>query len=138
MTAIIPTELLKERYEQGTTLRELAEQTGLSFQAVHQRLRYHGVALRPAHPRKYTARSCAVCDEVFMPRRDSQYTCSKKCNYKAQQRGKKERCKRGHLLFEDNLYPRYGKSVPRCKLCCRLRNKKSYQKVKGVENEKPS
>lgn len=111
----VSVEVLAADYTAGMTTHEIAHKYGCSFQNVAYRLKAAGVEMRR---RKYHEQICPVCGAPFTPDDARQYTCSKTCGYTAMRRGRKAYCKRGHLLVEENLYPRYSDTdVPRCRLC---------------------
>ncbi len=121
---------LKQEYDQGATLRDIGARYGLSHQAVHQRLRYHGVELRLR--RIYAQRACTQCGALFQPTREDHRYCSSQCYGDARKDVHQERCYKGHLMTPENLTPRYGRKPPHCRQCARERQKRYLDRKRGV------
>jgi len=107
-----------DAYASGATLRELAARYGISFQRIAIRLRGAGVVLRPRHKRPAQPHPCAVDGCPNMVADPRQRFCSLACAGASRRR---PMCRHGHPLIPENLYPRYGKTPPRCKRCGRRR-----------------
>jgi len=117
----VPSVVLAGDYAAGDSLREMAERYGVSFQTLAIQMRNAGIERRPAHSnkRKYADRVCERCGATYQPHYAKQRYCSFECTKGPRQ----ATCKRGHLLTEDNLRPRYGKAPRRCIACEKLKQK---------------
>ena len=124
----IPTDELIRRYDAGETFRQIANEYGVSFQALAARYARSGRQARPKAPRKYTPIPCATCGTLFTPKsKRSRFCCSKCIRHKP--REAHDVCRRGHLLTPDNLYPAYGNQPPRCRACA-LENQRRWRERK--------
>jgi len=129
----VPTEILKQAYEAGATLRELARQYGISFQTINMQLKHAGVAMRHTWSLRQVPDTtiCKGCGIEFTPGHLEQRYHSQAC-WSAHKKGirYKTHCVHGHPLFGSNLYQAPSAPYPRCRQCIHANQAKWRQRRK--------